>query len=96
MSVHDFWHGDIDLLRVYEKAYIRHISLMAWYQGYYNYIAYGVNMQNMWKKKGSKNAEFPKYADPMERYDKPIITTENLEEEFRKQQIAQQSWLFKK
>lgn len=94
MPIHEFWHGDLRLLRVYEKAYVRNISLNAWYQGRYNHIAYAVNMQNMWKKKGTKEAEYPNYVDPTEKHEKPKITKDNLEDEFRKQQLMQQDWLF--
>ena len=93
MPINEFWHGDIRLLRIYEKAYVRNISLNAWYQGKYNHIAYAVNMQNMWKKKGTKEAEYPQWKDPFEKFNKPKITKDNLEEEFRQSQANQNAWL---
>lgn len=94
MTYEQFWYGDIRLLRVYEKAYYRNVSFNAWYQGQYNHIAFGVTMQNAFAKKGAKKVEYPKWKDPCAQSKKPIITTENLEEQFRKEQAKQQDWLF--
>ena len=94
MTEEQFWYGDLRLLMVYEKAYYRHASFNAWYQGQYNHVAYGITMQNMFAKKGAKKEEYPKWKDPFTNIKKTKITTENIEEEFRKQQAEQQDWLF--
>lgn len=94
MPIDEFWHGDMRLLEVYQKAYMRDISYKAWLQGQYNSVAYGIVMANAFAKKGQKKAEYPQWVDPMEKYDKPKITKENLEYEFRKQQAEQNDWLF--
>ena len=94
MSIEEFWHGDMRLLEVYQKSYMRDISYKAWLQGQYNCVAYGIVMANAFAKKGQKQAEYPQWVDPMARFYKPKITKENLEYEFRKQQIAQNNWLF--
>lgn len=94
MSEYQFWHGDMRLLEVYQKAYYRDRSYNAWLQGQYNQVAYTVVMSNAFAKKGSKQAEYPQWKDPFEKFNKPKITKDNLEEEFRKQQSMQQAWLF--
>lgn len=94
MPLDEFWHGDMRLLEVYQKAYFRDKSYTAWLQGQYNQVAYGVVMSNAFAKKGSKQAEYPQWKDPFEKFNKPKITKDNLEYEFRKQQSMQQSWLF--
>ena len=82
------------LLKVAQKAYYRDRSYNAWLQGQYNQVAYGVVMSNAFAKKGSKQSEYPQWKDPMEKFNKPKITKDNLEYEFRKQQSMQQAWLF--
>ncbi len=94
MTMHEFWHEDIRLLEVYQKAYYRNVSYSAWVQGQYNHIAHAVVMANAFAKKGQQKAEYPEWKDPMEKYLKPKITKDNLEEEFRKQQAEQNAWLF--
>ena len=82
------------LLEVAQKAYYREKSYSAWLQGQYNQVAYGVVLSNAFAKKGSKQAEYPQWKDPFEKFNKPKITKDNLEYEFRKQQSMQQAWLF--
>lgn len=94
MTAEEFWHGDMRLLEVYQKAYMRHISYTAWLQGQYNCVAYGIVMANSFAKKGQKKAEYPQWVDPMAKFSKPKITKENIEYEFRKQQAEQNDWLF--
>lgn len=94
MTENQFWHGDMRLLEVHQKAYYRDRSYSAWLQGQYNQVAYGVVLSNAFAKKGSKQAEYPQWKDPFEKFNKPKITKDNLEEEFRKQQSMQQAWLF--
>lgn len=93
MPIDEFWYGDMRLLQAYQKAFIRNQSYNAWLQGQYNYLAYSVVMANVFAKKGARQAEFPKWTDPMARFEKPKITKENLEQEFRKQQAEQNAWL---
>lgn len=96
MTYDEFWHGDMRLLKVYQIAYYRDKSYNAWLQGQYNHVAYSVVMSNAFAKKGQKPAEYPQWKDPFEKFNKPKITKDNLEYEFRKQQAEQQSWLFNK
>lgn len=94
MSEYQFWHGDMRLLEVYQKAYMRNTSYKAWLQGQYNTIAHGIVMSNAFAKKGTKQAQYPQWEDPCKKYNKLKITKENLEYEFRKQQAEQNDWLF--
>jgi hypothetical protein len=98
MTPHDFWHGDMRLLEVYQKAYYRNVSYLAWQQGQYNQVAFSVVMSNAFAKKGQQQAEYPKWKDPFEneKVKKPKITEDNLEYEFRKEQANLQNWLFHK
>ena len=85
------------MLEVYQKAYYKNISYIAWQQGQYNYIAHSIALSNSFAKK-SQQIEYPKWQDPYEKIEvkKPIITQDNLEYEFRKQQADLQNWLFHK
>lgn len=74
---------------------MRDKSYNAWVQGQYNCIAFGVALGNAFSDKGKKKAEYPNWIDPMERFEKPKITEDNLEEEFRKKQVSQNAWLRK-
>lgn len=94
MPLNEFWYGDMRLLGVYQKAYMRNVSYTAWLNGQYNHVAYGIVMSNAFAKKGQKAVEYPPWKDPFEKFDKPKITKENLEKEFRKQQAEQNAWLF--
>lgn len=93
MPLNDFWHGDIRLLNVYQKAYLRHTSYTAWLNGQYNSVAHSISLANGFATKGQKPKEFPKWKDPVEVMSKPKITKDNIEEEFRKEQARQAGWL---
>ena len=93
LTDNEFWHGDMRLLKVAQKAYYRDRSYNAWLQGQYNQVAYGVVMSNAFAKKGAKQAEYPQWKDPFEKFNKPKITKDNLEEEFRQSQSNQNAWL---
>ena len=96
MPINEFWHGDIRLLQAYEKAYFRDVSLRAWYQGKYDFVAYGITMHNAFLKKGQQAEKFPDYVDPMERYEKPKIQQKDVEQEYLQERINQQAWFFGK
>ena len=82
------------LLEIYQKAYLRNLTYSAWVQG--NYIMFAV-------EKGAKNALATKksdidrtwidYVDPIKKFNKPTITKDNLEQEFRQSQANQNAWL---
>jgi hypothetical protein len=95
MTEQQFWFGDIRLIRVYQKAYYRNISYIAHTQGNITMIAVEKGARNaLASKKKDIDRTWGEYKDPFEKFNKPKITIENLEEEFRKQQYEQQSWLF--
>lgn len=50
MSVHDFWHEDMDLITAYEKAYINHLYQSAYVNGAYIEQAVSVAYNNFWSK----------------------------------------------
>jgi hypothetical protein len=94
MTYDEFWHKDMRLLEVCQKSYYRNISYVAWLHGQYDNVAYSIALSNAFSKKGVKPLEYPEWKDPMEKFEKPKITKANLENEFRKQQVEQQAWLF--
>lgn len=98
MTENQFWFGDTRLLQVYQCAYRRNCSYNAWLQGNYVFEAISKAIHNGFgrKKKSDKAEEYSKWIDPMSKYIKPKIIIEDIEEEFRKQQIEQQAWLFHK
>lgn len=93
MPLDEFWHGDMRLLQVYQKAYMRDKSYTAWLNGNYTMVAHSLSLSNAFAKKGEKTKEFPQWKDPIEKMDKPKITKDNLEEEFRKQQCRQSAFI---
>ena len=92
MPLEEFWHGDLRLLEVYQKAYIRDKSYTAWLNGARIFEA---------NSKVSANANRTKRSDKVEQYDEwkdPIkskyeLDKENLEIEFRNSQVEQNAWL---
>lgn len=93
MSLDEFWHGDMRLLEVYQKAYLRDVSYRSWQQGLYNYIAYDTKYYNTWgKKKGERNRQYPDWKDPIPKISRTKITKENREIEARKEQLRQNAW----
>lgn len=94
MTPEQFWYGDIRLLKVYQKAYLDNKSYTAWVNGNYTNVAYSIALSNAFAKKGAKPVEYPQWKSPFEKLGKKKITKENLEQEFRKQQIEQNAWLF--
>ena len=94
MPLNEFWHGDMRLLEVYQKAYYKNVTYTAWING--NYMMFAV-------EKGARNALAVKkehidrtwvdYVDITKKMEEPIITKDNLEEEFRKTHLEQNAWL---
>ena len=50
MPMHEFWHGDIDLIYAYEKAYYNHLYQSAYIHGAYNNSAFTIAYGNAWSK----------------------------------------------
>lgn len=96
MPLDEFWHGDMRLFEAYQKAYYRDKSYSAWCNGVYVFEGISKAIYNGFgrTKKSDKAEEYSTWKDPMEKYDKPRITKENVEIEYRKQQAAQMGWLF--
>ena len=92
MTEKEFWHSDMRLLGAYRKAYLRKTSYEAWLRGNYNEIAFEVALGNLFAKKGQPKTKYISFKDPIAEEEKPKITKENLEVEFRKQQIKEHSW----
>lgn len=84
------------LFEVYKIAYLRDVSYKAWYNGMYGRLAMEIGAKNaMITKKSDHIDDWVDYKDPCENMVKPKITKENVEQEFRKQQVEQQAWLFR-
>lgn len=95
MNEYQFWHGDIRLLEVYQKAYMRDRSYTAWLNGAYVFEANSKAISNGNRtKKTDKVNQYSEWKDPFQKLNKPKITKDNLEYEFRKQQAQQNAWLF--
>lgn len=61
MSIYDFWHGDIDLIYAYEKAYYNHLYQNAYVQGMYVNSAFSIAYSNIWNK--GKKLEYGKEVE---------------------------------
>jgi hypothetical protein len=93
MPLNEFWYGDIRLLGVYQKAYIRDKSYTAWVHGKYNSAGFGITLSNAFAKKGTPVVEYPDWKDPLPPMPQEIITEENIEQKFRELQASQNLWL---
>ena len=91
MPLDEFWPCDMRLLEAYQKAYIRNVSYSNWVQGQCNFAAFGVTMANAFAKKGAKKQEYPQWKDPFAK--KKVITSENLESEYRDLQKNQNDFI---
>ena len=95
MPLDDFWHGDMRLLGAYEKAYYRRVSFNAWENGKYVWEAITKAIYNGFDRGKTDKAEiYSQWVDPIKKAQKTIITKDNLEEEFRKEQAELNAWLF--
>ena len=91
MPLNEFWYGDVRLLGVYQKAYMRDKSYTAWLNGAYIFEA---------NSKAIANGNRVKRSDPVQNYEnwkdpipKPKMAKERIEEKFRKSQANQNLWL---
>ena len=92
MCTDEFWHGDKRLFEVYERAYYRRLYESAWLSGLYVNIAVQNTAGNMFAKKGAKPLEYPHEPfDPFKQ--KKVITSENLESEYRDLQKNQNDFI---
>lgn len=96
MPLDEFWYGDMRLFEAYQKAYYRDKSFSAWINGQYVFEGLNKAIYNGFgrQKKSDKVEEYMPWKDPMERFEKPKIAKENVEEEYRKQMASQMGWLF--
>lgn len=83
MSFDEFWHDDVELLLVYEKAYYRRTSRTAWMNGLYNLQALAVSIGNVI----SSNSKLEYYKEPIsfeqETKSKKKLTEENKDQQMR-------------
>lgn len=91
MPLNEFWHGDTRLLTCYQKAYILDKSYTAWINGRYNEVSHSIALNNGFSRKG-KAIKYPDWSPPRLE-EKPKITNDNIEVEFRKRQAQQAGWL---
>ena len=95
MPLDEFWHGDIRLLECYQKAYERDKSYTAWLNGLYVFEASTKAIANGNRTKRSDPVEkYNDWVDPMKRFEK--MTKLEAEGNFRRQQIEQNNWFFRK
>lgn len=94
MPLDEFWHGDLRLLEAYQKAYVRNVSYVAWRQAEYNRFAMEIGAKNaMATKDSGRIKDWIEWKDPVNMKRKKIITQENLDSEFLKEQKSQNAWL---
>lgn len=67
MSVHDFWHGDIELLQAYQTAYIRDVSFRAWAIGQEMTTSTLMALGVAFSTKKEANITYPEWEDPIEK-----------------------------
>jgi hypothetical protein len=94
MPLDEFWHGDLRLFDAYQKAYMRDKSYTAWINGMYIFEANSKVSVNANRTKRTDPVEqYGEWKDPVAKMQKTTITQENLESEFREQQLDQNAWL---
>lgn len=89
MTVHDFWHGDMDLLYAYHKAYYANLHTMAYVQADYFTEAVYLGYGNAWSK-GRKTSfsEAIKLRDIIEEENERRLEQNNV---YRKQKAEHMS-----
>lgn len=90
LSEKDFWHGDMRLLEVYQKAYFRDKSYTAWINGYQNFIAQICALSRLGAKSKKDWAEYPKYEEPFN--EKSHISEKISEHKAKEEQLRQNAW----
>jgi hypothetical protein len=94
MPLDEFWHGDLRLLEVYQKAYMRNKSYTAWLNGVFIFEAQSKALSNSNRsKKSDPVLNYGEWQDPVKSKPKTTITQKNLEREFRTSQTNQNAWL---
>jgi hypothetical protein len=84
------------LFDAYQKAYYRDKSFTAWNNGQYVFEGLNKAIYNGFgrQRKSDKAEEYSNWKDPMGAVEKPRMTKEEAEEEYRRQQAEQIGWLF--
>lgn len=73
MSVHDFWHGDIDLLKAYQTAYIRDVSYRAWAISKEMVTSTLMALGLGFSTKKDENPIYPAWEDPIKKIEEKIV-----------------------
>ena len=96
MPLDEFWYGDLRLLEVYQKAYLRDCSYRAWVIGSNVNKALSKYFENDHSKKRTVSFEWEDYKDPIEKLFKPkTISKEQMEVEFRQRQAQDKAFVQK-
>lgn len=82
MSIDEFWHDDVELLLVYEKAYYSRTSRTAWMNGLYNLQALTVSISNAI----SSGSRLEYYKEPIS-FERETIPKKKLTEDTKDQQM---------
>lgn len=95
MSVEEFWHGDIRLMKAYKVAYERNSHYTSWLNGARVFEAVSKAIFNGFgRKQGQSPEQFGDFKDPCEtKQEKPIITESNIDEIHLQQQLEGQNFL---
>jgi hypothetical protein len=94
MPLNEFWHGDLRLFEAYQIAYIRDKSYTAWLNGVRIFEANSKISHNENRAKPSdKVLQYDDWKDPIESKYKYTMTADEVEQEFRNTQAAQNGWL---
>lgn len=91
MPLNEFWHGELYLFKAYQIAYYRDVSYRSYVNGCNNNMAFSVAYSNVWKDKGKKDIEMPKWKDPFAKH--IAETKESQEIKHRNLMLEQQEWL---
>lgn len=99
MTLEQFWHGDPNLITIYQKAYNQKIHDEAFLQGWYNFEALSRALTNALSGLDGKRHKPIQYLDkPLvnanDYYNKPV-TEEELEDKYRAVANYQVDWLNK-
>lgn len=95
MPLDAFWYGDMRLLEVYQKAYMRNSAYNAWLIGGNVNAALNkfFNNSNV-KSKAQIDFSWIKYEDPVEKLFKPkTISKNDMEIEYRRRQAQDKEFV---
>lgn len=94
MTARQFWYGDLRLMEVYHKSYMRNSTYQAWLNGMYQRLAVEIGAKNALSSSAENRIdEWVEYVDPIKTKTAKEISEEEFEKKFRETQMRESNWV---